>query len=51
VLVLFVSEAETAPAEADPRTRATWIFDNTDLERPSLSKRDGREHDSPAHAP
>jgi uridine kinase len=38
-------------AEAEPRTRATWVFDNTDLERPSLSKRDGREHDSPAHAP
>jgi len=24
-------------AEADPRARSTWVFDNTDLERPTLS--------------
>jgi uridine kinase len=24
-------------AEADPRARATWVFDNTDLERPVLA--------------
>ncbi|WPF83535.1 uridine kinase [Sanguibacter sp. 4.1] len=29
-------------AEADPRRRATWVFDNTDLARPHLTRGAGR---------
>lgn len=33
--------------EADPRSHATWVFDNTDLAQPQLRRRNGRGATSP----
>ncbi|WP_446664449.1 uridine kinase [Flexivirga sp. B27] len=33
----YVGGQQLYLAEADPRTRSTWVFDNTDLVRPSLT--------------
>lgn len=37
-------------AEADPRARATWVLDNTDLDRPRLRGRRRRWPSGPANA-
>lgn len=33
----YVGGQQLYLAEAEPRTRSTWVFDNTDLERPALN--------------